>query len=141
MENAADNIAVRDGRPPQHPNGALCMILNMGADIRITATVALVLRAFLDDVSAPQYGIPLMKATGLQSGTVYPTLARLEAAGWLVSAREDIDPVSEGRPPRRYYRLNPAMAERARLEVATLSERLHVPAASRRRRRPGLAGA
>jgi PadR family transcriptional regulator, regulatory protein PadR len=113
----------------------------MGADIRITTNVALVLRAFLEDVAADQYGIPLMKATGLPSGTLYPTLARLEAAGWLTSAKENIDPVAEGRPPRRYYRLHPKMVERARHEVADLAQKLHLPEPARGRRQPGLAGA
>lgn len=96
----------------------------MGRDVRITATVALVLRAFLDDVRAPRYGIELMKVTRLPSGTLYPTMARLERAGWLVSELEDIDPTVERRPPRRYMRLNPAMVERARYEVASLADKL-----------------
>jgi PadR family transcriptional regulator PadR len=111
----------------------------MEGDIRITAVVAVVLRAFLDDAAAPRYGIELMKATGLPSGTLYPTVARLERAGWLISAKEDIDPSLAGRPARRYFRLNPAMAERARYEVAALAERLHLPARSARRLRPGVA--
>ncbi|HWN61971.1 MAG TPA: helix-turn-helix transcriptional regulator, partial [Streptosporangiaceae bacterium] len=37
-----------------------------------------VLRAFLDEPTAPRYGYDLMKAASLQSGTLYPLLARLE---------------------------------------------------------------
>ena len=107
---------------------------------RITTSVALVLRAFLADVAGEHYGVQLMKATGLPSGTLYPILARLEASGWLISAKEDIDPVVEGRPRRRYYRLDPTMAYQARHEVASLAERLHVPAPTSQLR-PGLAGA
>jgi PadR family transcriptional regulator PadR len=120
----------------------LCTLRTMGKDIRITAAVAVVLRAFLDDVQAPRYGIELMKITGLPSGTLYPTLARLERAGWLLSELEDIDPKVEKRPPRRYVRLNPAMAERARYEVAALADKLSLPGRSTRQpiRRPGLAG-
>jgi DNA-binding PadR family transcriptional regulator len=112
----------------------------MVSEIRITAVVAVVLRAFLDDTTVPRYGIELMKATGLPSGTLYPAVARLERAGWLISAKEDIDPVVAGRPPRRYFRLNPAMAERARYEVAALAEKLHVPTRSTGRFQPGVAG-
>jgi PadR family transcriptional regulator, regulatory protein PadR len=41
-------------------------------------------------------------------------LARLEEAGWVTSAWEDIDPAIEGRPLRRYYQLSLDGAERAR---------------------------
>jgi DNA-binding PadR family transcriptional regulator len=51
------------------------------------------------------YGFDLMRATGLPSGTVYPLLRRLEAAGLVRSSWEDIDTVAEGRPRRRNYAL------------------------------------
>jgi PadR family transcriptional regulator, regulatory protein PadR len=75
-------------------------------DIRITRAVAAVLRVFVDDVRASRHGYELMRLTGFPSGKVYPILARLQAAGWLESAVEDIDPAVEGRPPRRLYRLS-----------------------------------
>ena len=98
----------------------------------MTTTVARVLRAFLDRPSAPRYGFELMKLTGLPSGTLYPILARLEAAGWLTSAREQIDPAAAGRPPRRVYRISPQGAETARMELTALSAELRPPA-----RKPG----
>ena len=52
-----------------------------------------------------RYGLELSRATGLKSGTLYPILARLEDAGWVVSEWEQIDPSVEGRSARRYYRL------------------------------------
>jgi len=48
-------------------------------------------------------GADLMKATKLASGTVYPMLARMEAAGWVRSEWEDVEPSEVGRPRRRYY--------------------------------------
>ncbi|MGH7471577.1 MAG: PadR family transcriptional regulator [Longimicrobiales bacterium] len=58
--------------------------------------------------SGHAYGFDLMRATGLPSGTVYPLLRRLEAAGLVRSEWEDIDAEREGRPRRRYYALTAA---------------------------------
>lgn len=41
----------------------------------------------------------------MASGTLYPILLRLEAAGWLRSEWELGDPATLGRPRRRYYML------------------------------------
>jgi PadR family transcriptional regulator PadR len=62
----------------------------------------------------------LMKATGLPSGTLYPVLVRLEQAGWVEAAWEDLDPVAAGRPARRYYGLTADGVRAARLELAEL---------------------
>ncbi len=97
------------------------------SDVRITTTVARVLRQFLDEPSAPRYGFDLMRATGLASGKLYVILARLQQAGWLTSVQEEIDPVSAGRPARRLYRLTADGAARARIELAALSEQLRPP--------------
>jgi PadR family transcriptional regulator, regulatory protein PadR len=52
------------------------------------------------------YGLQIIDATDLKSGTVYPLLARLaEDKGWLETELEDIDPVVAGRKPRRFYRI------------------------------------
>ncbi len=52
------------------------------------------------------YGLELVARTGLPSGTVYPTLARLKKRG-LVRARWEDQRIAEreGRPRRRYYEL------------------------------------
>lgn len=42
----------------------------------------------------------MMEHTGLQSGTVYPALHRLESSGWLLSHEEDVDTSVAGRPAR-----------------------------------------
>ncbi len=100
-------------------------------EVRVTATVGKVLRVFLDDVTAPRYGFELMQRTGLASGTLYPILARLEAAGWLTGHLEDVDPSAEGRPARRFYRITESAAATARDELILLSRQLRPPPARR----------
>lgn len=88
--------------------------------VKVTVPVAKVLAALLSTPDADRYGLDLMKATGLPSGTLYPVLVRLERAGWVRAAWEQLDPVSAGRPARRYYRLTGEGAEVARVELAAL---------------------
>ena len=58
-----------------------------------------------------RFGFDIMDATGLTSGTVYPTLDKLEALGFLVSHWEDARMARrEKRPPRRYFDLTSAGA-------------------------------
>ncbi|MGC2997532.1 PadR family transcriptional regulator [Streptomyces sp. G35A] len=95
--------------------------------MRLTVAVATVLRVFLEDTSQPRYGYELMQITSFPSGKLYPILARLQAAGWLIKEKEDIDPSTVGRPPRRMYRLSPDGIQAARLELAILSEQLRPP--------------
>lgn len=91
---------------------------------RITTSVVRVLSALLADPGADRYGLDLMQDTGLASGTLYPILIRLQRAGWVESYWEDIDPVAQGRPSRRYYRLTVDGAVRARQELAELNRHL-----------------
>jgi PadR family transcriptional regulator PadR len=91
----------------------------------MTMPTALVLRAFLEDPDVDRYGYELARMTGLQPGTLYPILARLEGSGWLESRWEDTDPEREGRPRRRYYRLGSDGREQARLVLTARSERMH----------------
>jgi DNA-binding PadR family transcriptional regulator len=85
---------------------------------RMTIPTQLVLRALLADPSRELYGVEIGHAAGLPSGTVHPILARLETVGWLTSRWEDIDPRTQGRPARRYYRLTPDGIELARGALA-----------------------
>jgi PadR family transcriptional regulator PadR len=96
----------------------------MGDPVRMTTPVVKVVSALLADPDDDRYGLELMRDTGLASGTLYPVLVRLEAAGWVASHWEAIDPVVEGRPPRRYYRLTPSGVESARAELAALRRHL-----------------
>jgi PadR family transcriptional regulator, regulatory protein PadR len=71
--------------------------------MRMTFETLKVLNIFLENLNEPQYGLEITKATGVQAGTLYPILMRLETNKWLSSDWEDIDPVKEGRRARRYY--------------------------------------
>jgi PadR family transcriptional regulator PadR len=111
-------------------------LLPMPEPVRMTITVAAILRIFLDDITQPRYGYELMRATGYPSGKLYPVLARLERAGWLIKEFEDIDPTAEGRPARRLYRLSAEAVPAARSELAALTARLQPSARQPRRLRP-----
>ena len=51
-----------------------------------------------------KYGFEIMRVTALKSGTVYPLLRRLEAAGLVQSNWENkAEAFDDGRPARRYY--------------------------------------
>lgn len=110
--------------------------------MRVTVAVATVLAALLEEPDSDRYGLDLMAATGLPSGTMYPILRRLQDAGWVTADWERIDPVVAGRPARRYYRLTPDGVQRARaalaeLRAATTPGRSTTDAApGRRRARP-----
>jgi DNA-binding PadR family transcriptional regulator len=61
--------------------------------------------------SGQRFGFDIIDATGLTSGTVYPTLERLEAGGLLRSRWEGAEQAHrEGRPARRYFDLTAAGA-------------------------------
>lgn len=99
----------------------------MAPDIKLTMSVARVLKVFLDRPAEPRYGFELMQLTRLPSGTLYPILARLERVGWLTSRRESIDPAEAGRPARRFYLLSEYGAQAAHVELASLSDQLRPP--------------
>jgi DNA-binding PadR family transcriptional regulator len=103
----------------------------MASQVRLTANVARVLQVFLEDPAEPRYGFDLMQVLGLASGTLYPILARLESAGWIVGQREAIDPVEAGRSPRRTYLLTPDGAELAADAVHRLQNQLRLGSAWR----------
>jgi len=56
-----------------------------------------------------RYGLDIMEVTGLPSGTVYPTLTRLESRGF-VTGQWESEAIAdrEKRPRRRYYKLTAA---------------------------------
>jgi len=56
-----------------------------------------------------RFGFDIMEVTGLPSGTIYPSLRRLEALKLVTSGWEKDELArTEGRPRRRYYELTPA---------------------------------
>jgi DNA-binding PadR family transcriptional regulator len=100
------------------------MLPGVTTRVQVTTGVAQVLTVLLDDPRRGRYGLELMRATGQPSGTLYPILTRLLAAGWVRAEWEEIDARAEGRPARRYYLLTPDGLASARTELAALHERL-----------------
>jgi DNA-binding PadR family transcriptional regulator len=75
----------------------------MGDTLRLSYTAALVLQTIS---SGYNYGFDIMEVTGLPSGTVYPTLRRLEQQELIKSSWEtEHTAFAEQRPARKYYRL------------------------------------
>ena len=74
-------------------------------DPRLSYQTLRVLKMFLENPTVSWSGTEIRKLTGLQSGTLYPILIRLEETGWLDSYWEDADPRKLGRPRRRFYRI------------------------------------
>jgi len=74
-------------------------------DVRLTQPALKVLRFLMETPREGRSGAEMSKATKVGSGTLYPMLARLEAAGWLTGEWEVIDTSEAGRPRRRFYRL------------------------------------
>ena len=64
-----------------------------------------VLSLFMSEPASRFAGSDIWKQTGIQSGTLYPILARLEKAGWLDSEWESVNPRKAGRPRKRLYRI------------------------------------
>lgn len=97
--------------------------------MKITLGVQAVLGAMLQDIDAELYGLEIVRASGLEPGTIYPILQRLRGAGWISDRWEDPESArAEGRPPRHYYRLTAEGGARA------------VHALQRGRDRSGLSG-
>jgi DNA-binding PadR family transcriptional regulator len=92
----------------------------MNKDVRLSGPTLKVLKLFLDDPRRAFAGSEISKATKVGSGTLYPLLMRLEAAGWLASSWEDVDPRMEGRPRRRYYSVTAVGQNEARRAFAEL---------------------
>ena len=86
----------------------------MSSRYNITYPTTLVLHAIAGGV---RYGFDIADRTGLQTGTVYPALRRLDALGFVRSDWESEKSARrEQRPARRYYEITPAGA--AALELA-----------------------
>jgi len=103
---------------------------------RITSAVVDVLDVLLSG-DADLYGLKIARRAGLQTGSVYPILARLEEFGWVESHWER-DERDERGPRRRFYHLTLEALPAAR---AIIRQRKPTPARSPRPRpAPGLLG-
>lgn len=87
-------------------------------DVRLTQPTLKVLRFLLEKPREGRSGAEMSKATKVGSGTLYPMLARLEAAGWLSSEWEVVDTSEAGRPRRRFYKFT-AFGQRRAHEALT----------------------
>jgi PadR family transcriptional regulator PadR len=89
--------------------------------VRMSLQTLKVLEAFLENPSDPLAGADIHQRSGIASGTLYPILLRLEAAGWFSSKWESIDPSKAGRPRRRLYKLTSTGLRRAGEVFASFS--------------------
>lgn len=80
--------------------------MRMSRTANASAQTRRLLAEFAEQPQAWRYGYELCKATGVKSGTLYPTLARLSDQGLLEA--EWRAPPEPGRPARHAYRLTPA---------------------------------
>ena len=94
---------------------------------RMTTQTLRVLGAFTTSQPEELSGAEIAKKTGLQSGTLYPILARLEEAEWPESKWEDGDPRELGRPRRRLYTMTGFGAKSARAAYREVSEMIGAP--------------
>ncbi len=92
----------------------------------MTLRVQCLLNVFLSDPSGQHYGLELAEQADIPIGSIYPILARLETAGWLTSAWEEIDEAREGRRARRYYSLT-GVGHRSASEQLQATRRLLSP--------------
>lgn len=75
------------------------------ADINLSMLCLKVLACFLDDAREETAGSDIMRAVGIASGSLYPMLVKLEAAGWIHGRWEEGAPRDIGRPNKRLYRI------------------------------------
>jgi DNA-binding PadR family transcriptional regulator len=109
--------------------------------VKMTGPVQQVLRFMLEEAAASRYGLEISKQAGLEPGTLYPVMARLEGVGWVESRWEDPElSIRGGRPRRRYYQLSKEGAEQARLALAEISGRREKQRLSLSRVQPDLLG-
>jgi PadR family transcriptional regulator PadR len=87
-------------------------------DLKLSAAGLRLVSLFAQDPAKRWSGTEITKATRMGSGTLYPLLAKFEAAKWLTPEWENIDPSEEGRPRRRYYKLTAIGARKARNALA-----------------------
>jgi PadR family transcriptional regulator, regulatory protein PadR len=83
---------------------------------RVTPTILAVL-AVLVSARDDLHGFAIAQQAGRPTGSIYPILDRLSRAGWLTSYWETVHP-QEGRPRRRFYRLEPDGLQAAQLLLA-----------------------
>lgn len=76
-----------------------------GPQRRLSPASRRVLVALFEAAPEPMYGMEIMDAARVHSGSLYPILARFRDWGWVTHQLEGIDPTVVCRPERTYYRL------------------------------------
>lgn len=92
----------------------------MASQPRMTNNTLKVLNAIMAAPARELAGADIGRATKLATGTLYPILMRIEAAGWIEGNWEALDPRMSGHPRRRFYRVTGLGATRARAELRAL---------------------
>lgn len=100
----------------------------MSEEVRLSERGLRVLRFMIEQPRTARSGAEIAKATKIGSGTLYPMLARFEAAGLFKSHWEDVDPHEAGRPRRRLYKLTGVGQRRAREALSGLQLGTGAPA-------------
>lgn len=85
---------------------------------RMSLATAQVLSEMLKRPTDEFYGLELIKATGIPSGSLYPIMMRLEDQGWVTSHWEDLE---EGKRKRKFYKFTPVGERRASEEVQAIA--------------------
>lgn len=93
--------------------------------VRLTIQVKIVLSFLLAEPGAEWYGLEILDGVELGSGTTYPILKRLEAAGWVCSRWEERGPDTGGRPLRHYFRIDPSKTDMIRDALRAAEGRLY----------------
>lgn len=75
--------------------------------LRLSGTTVTVLAYVMSNPSEQHYGLEIMKATGLASGSLYPILDRLVKEGWLTLHEKSNANASKKANTRKYYQLTP----------------------------------
>lgn len=73
--------------------------------VRMSGPTLKLLKVLLEHPKEALSGAQISKITKLGSGTLYPLMQRLAAAGWIVGEWEKVNPSEVGRPKRRLYKL------------------------------------
>ena len=93
----------------------------MEREPRLSHQTLKVLKLLLEHPRERLAGSDISRKIGLLSGTLYPILLRLEKAGWLESAWEQLEPSEAGRPRKRLYRLTSTGYNKARSALNELA--------------------
>jgi len=79
------------------------------SEIKLTPSTQAVLQAIWGGYN---WGVAIIKESGVSMTTVYDTLRRLRKAGWVTEQLEPVELMHElGRPRRRIYHLSPTALE------------------------------